>query len=199
MTKKIQLTQEQANKVELAKELKDRRVPLLEYVAKNQEIPNASYRCLKGISLDDLARVLYEPNSYEVIPAIKVGDWVVKADGEKFLNGATAVKIEDVKEPYAYWGGAERKNLRIVNFRPATPEEIKSEKERQLWAKLGREVGEFRVGDVRVDEDGYTFSVSSESEVVRINGRYNKGLVRGFYPVEGFISFEEDASDDEGR
>lgn len=128
---------------------------------------------------------------YEVELEYKTGDWVrywktdsIPAIGEithidhnfnwaKFNNCIVARRIENIT-------------------RHATPEEIKAEKERRVWVKIGRQVGEFRDGDMRISKE----NVPTKTKVPDFaTGEYFSGELKGFYPAESFVSFEEGESE----
>ncbi|GIO18107.1 hypothetical protein J18TS1_12070 [Oceanobacillus oncorhynchi subsp. incaldanensis] len=112
------------------------------------------FKCFNNLSVDDMAKVLYTPNSYEVIPQYKVGDWVifeykaVRVIGE-ILEIETdeffTAKVDDPKYQVP-------QNIALSKLRHATPEEIQQEKKRRFWDKLGREVDEWKEGDIVFNE-----------------------------------------------
>lgn len=126
-------------------------------------------------------------NGYEIEPKYKVGDWVVI---EKCNNGDHVGNIQklinissDTYDFERFW--YYKKN---VELRHAIPEEIKFEKERQLWKLMDRKVGEFKIGDIRILDDGNSVRIT---DVDYARAKYNQGSLKGFFPAESFISFEE--------
>lgn len=121
---------------------------------------------------------------YEVEETFEVGDWVLITEecGHKnraykihhFTEGLANLVYEDGSK--SYWP--------LSYFRHATPEEIKGEQERRAWKSIGREVGEFRDGDVGIDSIGFV-----RRKVMSINEIYKVGDLDGFYPAESFIGF----------
>ncbi|MDM8098699.1 hypothetical protein [Oceanobacillus oncorhynchi] len=117
------------------------------------------HKCLEKLTLDELCRVLYTPNSYEVIPQYKVGDWVNYDNGMVSNPRYITNLISEVDDHYVYFD--EIKCMPIKQIRHATPEEIQEEKKRRFWDKLGRDVDEYRVDDFIVDTEGdYGFIAS---------------------------------------
>lgn len=200
MTEKIQITQPQAEVVQMAMKTKENREAVLGYVARGVPIPNRSYRVLSVLPFDDLARVLYEPDSYEVKPAFEVGQYVSKTDGNLFSNGSIAAKVKEIHSYRLILDGPTG-HYTLDFIRPSTPEETKAEKERQLWAKIGREVGDFLINDkivyknetIRIVSTGHEGLGFSEVRPSLAKSSYLGGQIKGFYPVESFVSFEEDS------
>lgn len=154
---------------------------------------------LNGMDAEKL--VLAVHGHCEVEPTYKVGDWVVYSDEfyevYQVVPGGMKVHIKNSK-------GSTIAYMPIQNIRHATPEEIKAEKERRVWAKLGRETKQFRVGDIVINKstiapcvigrtcypsDGFIDSRTAERW-------YEEGKVSGIHPAESFVSFEEGESDD---
>lgn len=125
-------------------------------------------------------------NGYEVEPAYKVGDWIVRLDGTTFMNEKAVVQVDKVSDIHLFY--ARDIGIDKIRIRHATPEEIKAEKERRFWAKIGRKVGEFRIGDIRILDDGNSVRIT---DVDYARAKYIQGSLKGFFPVETFISFEE--------
>ncbi|WP_339233883.1 hypothetical protein [Oceanobacillus sp. FSL W7-1281] len=154
---KIQLTQEQAEIVEVKKNRKDKSSAIEHHVKIGWYGRN--YQFLNNFTSDELCRLLYVPGSYEVIPQFKVGDWVVYVHDNSIweitkdtYNDGTHINLMN---------GNEIMNVVSVNrLRHATPEEIQEEKERRWWAEHGREVWELRKGDTLKDEINYPHFVT---------------------------------------
>ena len=178
-------------KVKLTQEQKDR----IDFVLSDWEVGNDSTieekmlrvhecmwrekenRCLNDLSLDSLARVLYTPDSYEVIPQYKVGDWVYHTDGD-------IGKITEINEYGTIFTDIEFYPNSFIStsakfFRHATLEEIQKEKKRRFWDKLGRGVDEYREGDFIVDVYGdYGFIERKKDPVI-----YRVRMIRANQPV----------------
>lgn len=173
---KVKLTREQA---EAFKGFKAGNFKLIDFIESREYWSNA-FEPLKDIAVDKFARMLYEPDSYEVDEEYKVGGWVVDVATGK-VHEVAEIKGKAIITPTGL-------KIGFSWLRHATSEEIKAEQERRVWAKIGREVGEFRVGDIRVLKG--TVSGFVRTNCVR-NARdeYQDGQLKGFYPAESFISF----------
>jgi len=143
------------------------------------------YTALNNLSQADLARALLI--GYDVEVEYKAGDWVAV---DWFDNGLGIYKVVGVESngEVVIDNGDLNNNPGNKFIQHATPEEIKAEKERQLWDKLGRKVGEFKVGDVRITRRG---SVTRTYFTNEADNEYREGHLIGFYPAESFVSFEE--------
>lgn len=140
------------------------------------------YTPLNGLATSDLARALLI--GYEVEEEFKVGDWVAKKDGKRFANGLLIAKVEKVRKDYVTHSSNMGASLEAL--RHATPEEIKAEKERQLWKSIGREVGEFRVGDVVLLGLCEVKFITNTQDAKKA---YERGKVLGFYPIDSLVGF----------
>lgn len=186
MTKigKITLTQEQAAAIE---KYKADGHNLAVFVSHGKRGFHGELQSLRELTVDEMGRLLYEPNSYEVEKRFEVEDWVVN-------NVGTVGRIDRIFNGVAFgtWFNAESTRMAIpvesIN-RHATQEEIKAVKEKQFWKNLGREVGEFRKGDVYKYRNGLIFGVENRTETAK--AAYMAGQLKGLYPIESFISFEE--------
>lgn len=110
--------------------------------------------CLNDLKYSEIAKVLYTED-YEVVPELKIGDYVFCTNKEKqksigkitSITGMDGdvyvVKFEDI-------GLVER--FVSNRLRHATPEEIEQEKERRWWAEHGRDVWDLVVGDILIDK-----------------------------------------------
>ncbi|GIO25358.1 hypothetical protein [Oceanobacillus sp. J11TS1] len=155
---KIKLTQEQLEKIERELDGTERsEVKLLtrhtKCVVTDDDTWINDYKCLNKLSLEDMARILFIPGSYEVIPEFEPGDWVVTKTGyvgeiefiDDFGGWANIGYSKDTKQSGVCL--AETFNLDEIE-RHATPEEIANEKKRRFWKRLGRGVDEYRRGDI---------------------------------------------------
>ncbi|WP_193065315.1 hypothetical protein [Oceanobacillus oncorhynchi] len=163
---KIQLTQEQADRIDF---LLNQWMPFngdaVEEALLKVHLDNwrdENNRCLNELSLDSMARVLYTPNSYEVIPRFNVGDWATRTvDNGGFLNEGRVFKIAKISGGHAWEGEANDSPAHLFeNIRHSTSDEIQQEKERRWWAKHDREVWELREGDTLKDEINYPHFVT---------------------------------------
>lgn len=191
MTGKVEITQRQLDLIKKGTS----KASLLEGHAKGG-YRNSAYNELLKIPLEDFARVLYEPDSYEVEEEYKVGDWVALIDGADFyVKGNTKIvevhSYEQVLEGFDYvrhgengvWGTP------LNLLRHATPEEIKAEQERRVWAGIGREIGTFKAKDFVEIELELGFRIHDERQIKLAERKYSEGKVVGIYPAESFISF----------
>ena len=88
---------------------------------------------------------------YEVEPEFKVGDVVVFEYGNEVhvigeiieieTEDFIAAKVDDPKFPVPQL-------IAVSKLRHTTESEIAQEKERRFWSGLGREVNEYKIGDV---------------------------------------------------
>ncbi|BAQ11342.1 hypothetical protein OXB_2871 [Bacillus sp. OxB-1] len=125
---------------------------------------------------------------YEVEEKFKAGDWVVVEDCPCERIVGKVQRIKDISKystctrfEYEDWWSDEHK----TKLRHATPEEIKAEQERRVWAKIGREPGEFREGDIGI----LLGRESSYSLWKNLKNLYEEGELKGFHPAESFIEF----------
>ena len=108
MTEKITITQEQADAVDL----------LLKSVT--------------GMRVVNLVRAIKE--GYEVEPEYKIGDWVVRINGNPFITMEIAIQVSEIKDGFIIINGDILCPFRLL--RNATPDGIKAEEERQKWAGI---------------------------------------------------------------
>lgn len=156
MTGKVKLTSEQASAIDIMA------------------------RATKGMLVVDLLRAIQE--GYDVEPEYKVGDWIVRLNGTTFLNEKAVVRVDKVSDIHLFY--EHDIGIDKIRIRHATPEEIKAEKERRVWAGIGREVSEFGNEDLGFDFEGHTIS-----GVSALKDAYKHGDLQGFYPIETFVSF----------
>lgn len=149
---KVKLTREQERALEVYKGYGEDLETFIEW----KDTWSNTYEPLKKLTLDEMARLLYQEGSYEIEQVFEVGDWVVKEfEG---ITGDVIGKVEKIDESnygveqlHGLWSNFLKHKTIIVNegnVRHATPEEIAEEKERRWWAKHGREVWELKQGDV---------------------------------------------------
>lgn len=220
----------------------------LEEFAKYRDKLIDAYKPLASLSVDEMARLLYEPDSYEVDYAFKVGDWVVWnerhiceiesfEEGNRYAvmtdligsNGckqllsicnmrhATYEEVEAEKEErllrsykvgewVTYHNGAgfgevtrcikeisdnttlifsECRQISVYKstLRHATPKEIEIEKERGLWKAIGRNVGEFKNGDIGISKSNNTYRDRPEL----LTKLYKNGILKAFYPADSVV------------
>ncbi len=187
---KVKLTHEQAKAIETA---------ITEF-GKDRVIDGVLGKWLGELSsLNDLkpsefARIMYGAG-YEVEPEFKVGDWVMHEIGE--LLGEVTRIYEDELEATRL-GDGYIWNEKYV--RHATQEEIAEEKQRRWWRKHGRDVYEFKAGDLIKCEDTTSEVESPEEDLIWIKMNGAKGtLPEKLYQGIEVICFAEDRKDIEGE
>ena len=184
MMEKVKLTQKQADAIERL--VKDKGRVLKHHMTKDAWICSP-LEALSDLSFDELAKALYI--GYEVEEEFKVGDWVAPMEHDsKLPDGMIATQIVKIANNlFVYWNDIN--NRTIGRFRYATPEEIKAEQERRVWAGIGREVKGWKWGDVLILDVGTEFQVLSDRCEAYANAYYDSGQVKKIYPVESCISF----------
>ncbi|KAA0944104.1 hypothetical protein FQ087_18440 [Sporosarcina sp. ANT_H38] len=76
-----------------------------------------------------------------------------------------------------------------------------TEKQHQIFAKIGRKVGEFRHNDILITDDGPIIVMRPSSvvpykgEMITVDELYRQEKIEGIYPAESFVSFEDGESD----
>lgn len=130
---KIMINEEQNKAIEMYKQQGN----TLRQFVKFSHVWDSPFSPLKGFTVDDMARIIYEPGSYEVQqPKYEVGEkvmvkWINKKKEQLFeIKEVTDEVIRIKSERYGH------------NFGPA---EIMRHltKEEAFWAELGREKNEF--------------------------------------------------------
>ena len=154
---KVKLTPEQAESLEyLKRNFRSKEIVILhvqkygcDWVGKGEGI--------NGLNVDTLIKALYI--GYEIEEPFKVGDWVVFKSG--LISKITKTDISHKKEQLIQVDNiepgedADDEYIPVSDVvRKATPEEIAAEKERRKWATIGRDIREYRKGDV-VSFNGY--------------------------------------------
>ncbi|MEK5070538.1 DUF1642 domain-containing protein [Sporosarcina sp. FSL K6-1508] len=135
-------------------------------------------------------------NGYEVEPEHKVGDWakVVFTSGGQAIGIVDTLAFDDIIFDYLDQN-TEVKRCRIHRdcATTPTPEEIKTERERRLWAKIDRKPYEVKDDDVMIIREGrHDNSLQvKDFDKRELHQMMRSGDIIGFYPVESFISFEE--------
>lgn len=152
--------------------------------------PGNPYASFNGLSQADMARALLI--GYDIEEKYKVDDWVTV---EWFGGSSGTYKVLEVLadgqvviDNTGPEGGNTTPRLKFV--RHSTPEEIKAVQERRIWKSIGREVGEFKIGDAGMHE-GEVVRVRTSIDKLVISIMYKDNELEGFYPAESFISFEE--------
>lgn len=138
---KVKLTPEQAEAIEKWKGMANNKQILHAFIGNGKEYGWLDeLECLKSLSFEEMALALC--GWYEIEEPYKVGDWLhVTTPNFDFV-----AKVIGERDEYTEFDNGER--LSSFEFRKATPEEIAAEKERRKWAAIGREVNEYRKGDI---------------------------------------------------
>ena len=138
---------------------------------------------------------------YEVEETFRVGDWVVCEDGYigqiEFINEiekwANIGYSKDTRER----GVCLATTYDLIDIiRHATPEEIAEEKKRRWWARHGRDVYEFKSGDL-IDHDHYVVEVMEvRSDMLRVEINTTVATItKEYYDQIKIICFAEDRKD----
>ena len=149
MSEKVKITREIAEAIEklrdydvtdfgiIANIIKDIDGPL-ELKKPIETLRNFTHRC-EGSNADKLLDALRI--GHEVEEEFKEGDWVFCP---------TINHVARVIDPHSKGGisVADRNYARYIECRHATEQEIAQEKKRRFWSGIGREVDEYREGDV---------------------------------------------------
>ncbi len=131
MTEKVKLTQVQAEAIE-KESYRDYENILYDYLVVSDYDEK-----FKGLTFGGLYRALH--HGYEVEEEFKVGDWMINTTNDKAYELGKMMCLKINANPGLY-----------KHLRHATPEEIAEEKQRRWWAKHGRNVFEFKKGDLIV-------------------------------------------------
>lgn len=200
MIGKVKLTREQADAIVQHQEATSNDIAILLDSHADGNPWCGKYEPFNGLSQADMARALLI--GYEVEETFKRNNWVVDKinnNTSQILEIKGGLAILDDDKVWLYWEANGEELARKRNFselRHATPEEIKAEKERRAWAKIGRKVNEFRVGDAYEYTDGNWGVVLSDGIVRSAKRFYKEGRIRGVLPAESFVNFEDGGSDD---
>lgn len=158
---------------------------LIEKKCEGYTHPNV--KALNEVNHIDFVRAL--DNGYEIEqPKFEVGDWAIRINDldsyNAYFKGEKPFKITEVKELCVIDDKACGHNFR--NIRHATKEEA-------FWAELGRDVGEFRKGDIlpSMFSKSNLYKLNSLQDVLDAKMDYRAGRLRGYYPAESFVSFTQ--------
>ena len=189
---KVKLTKEQVTALEKA--INDYGID----TTMNDHSPHNWGGCLSPLNelkTHQMARALYI--GYEVEETYKVGDLVVH------IPTGIIGEISHVNGNWInFFHSDEQKavNISVNDLRHATPEEIAEEKQRRWWAKHGRDVYEFKSGDL-IDHEHYVVEVMEvRSDMLRVEINAAVGTItKEYYDLIKVICFAEDRKDMEGE
>lgn len=191
MSEKVKVTQEQADwlhRYELTQEQVDHHIDIQPY-RKRPDSPIVDWPASK------VARALYI--GYEVEPEYKIGDWVTV-----FKKTGTILEIRENGEVMTDIKGDKYGANQIFYtdaIRHATASEIEQEKERRFWSKHGREVKEYRKGDILKGYVGIfeVIEITDEDHSIRFindDGRNDGFFKEASLEVVCFAEFRLDIS-----
>ncbi len=145
---------------------------------------------LDSLHFTTLAKALYV--GYEIEETYKIGDWLhVVTPNFEFV-----AKVIGEYDEYTVFDNGKR--LSSFEFRKATPEEIAAVKKRRKWAAIGREVDEYRKGDIvmykRYGHVDVVAFVDSQGIYLNQAPRYHSAdEIELVCPVEQRFDLEDDA------
>ena len=195
MTEKVKITQKQFDWLEKYKS--DEEIDYAIDVQLHRKRPDSPIVDWKP---SEVARAFY--NGYKVEPEYKTGEWVRYWKSDSLAGIGLISSYKNVRQFVRFEGEEKWRETDCITSH-ATPEEIKAEKERRVWAGIGRETKQFRIGDIVINKstiapcvigrtcypsDGFIDSRAAERW-------YEEGKVAGIYPAESFVSFEEGDSE----
>lgn len=136
------------------------------------------YAAMNMLTPAEMARALLL--GYDV--AYEVGEWIFDTVTNR------AHKIIEVRIHSVITEGGSIGNSYI---RSATSEEIKKESEYIAWKKAGRAVEQMEIGDAYERIDGRIYTIDKPDRIGWVLDDYKNGKLKGFYPAESFISFQD--------
>lgn len=184
MAKKVKISQEQADAIERYLKCHDHcDVTIINSHASGAIRMLGAYQALDNMSVYTMSRAIL--SGYEIELEFKTGDWVVYNSLEGIVIGQLQKCIfDDFRVDRADKDGM---SFYPNEWRHATNDEIKKEKERRMWKTIGREVGEFRERDV-----GYARKGTLVGGRIMLETYYDRDMLVGFFPEESFISLGDD-------
>lgn len=145
---------------------------------------------LNDLSTAQVSRALLL--GYDVVDVIQVGDFVRSKQSKNIykVNSIDSNSYAYLKGILCQPGKTFTGALRLHELEFVEPHEVKFEKEKQMWAKIGREVGEFRKGDHGMHNGEHSVNTMI-TNIDALKSYYYDGKLKGFYPVESFVDFKE--------
>lgn len=164
---------------------------------------------LNQLSLDELIKVLYVKNSYEVEPEYKENDWVLLEDGQvaqlsKFIthnDGSTNWALDIWSNYFGRRHEIARKEDEIKRL--LTDDEASKAKDQWFFAENGRKPWELREGDMLISRfnknscDVKFVEATDETGTLLVNGEKDEFLetiemVKDKYIVLAFVDDRKD-------
>jgi hypothetical protein len=166
MMEKVKLTPEQAEAIKTFCKTYNQQY-WLEIFKNNKQIPDWEHEEMRVLTeLSDEEFALAVCGWYEIEEPFKVGDWVkIVYDNKTVYGQIDTLAFDDV---IANFSDGERRRVHYSEVERMTPEEIAAEKERRKWSSIGREVKEFRVGDIVIFAGEY-FAELGPVDIARKN------------------------------
>lgn len=174
IVEKVMLTKEQADAIE---EIKDK-----DYAINILALQKRPDHVLATLEISQIAKLLYGLVEYEIEPAkskFEAGDKVLTR------NSKVVVTLDNPLLNMPAWFVMSEPNkcewIYTKDFRHATPEEI-------YWLEtLGRDyVGDFREGDVYIDNEGEPQILEKDRHVDLAKDWYAAGDFKGIFPAASF-------------
>lgn len=191
---KIQITQEQAEAIEVLKTNLEHNS--WDYIAQRLHTNDKfihEYKPFNGMTLEKIVKAVYE--GYELLNPIFAGSYVrSKSSGNiykvKFIHSNK--KYADLEGILCMADKSFSSVLGLDSLELISKEELQEAKEKRFWEKLDREVNEFRKGDT-VKYGGMTkpYTLQNNHDIRATKYDYEQGTLKGFFPAESFVSFEE--------
>lgn len=176
---KIKITQAQRDAIE---QYKNNGHNLNIFVASRRGF-HSQYKPLKEMTVDDMARLLYEPNSYEVEPEFKVGDNVLTDKG-RVMEILREVNCDSFKVGFIANGEMYKEVISKKSVeRHATDEEV-------WWARHGRKPWQVIEGDMLWNTtQGKPYNVFGVLDEIVDLGSFQITIeqVKAFYKVICFV------------
>ncbi|WP_163579084.1 hypothetical protein [Gracilibacillus saliphilus] len=163
MSEKVKITRKQADRLRETITYGDKST-LIQTIANTPKYELESYnQCLATLSLDELIRALYI--GYEVEKKFKPKDWIYIDAKGTHNNKPMVAQIDFIIPPRLQLDNVWHIFMSSSHIRHATEEEIAQEKKRRFWSGIGRDVDEYRTGDIVYDEDKEAMEVINVRDV----------------------------------